>query len=265
MACAYCNMNMHDICAAFDNDPCCCGGRGFQGESATVLDALTGKATWQKDRALMADPTSTGRKRAAVVIPDEILNDSLICEWAGLLYAGGGVDPIVGCNGRIASDRHHGPDKCVLNNERGVNLWAICDHCHNRWHALNDKYYVPDGWRSAKLDGDPRPKNGDPWLPNPEYEWQEPDLETKADPQLIQLHEAWWLMSSYQRNEMLGGNFREYAKRFAFSGEGQHGGPDDVQHSDAGSTVSSSSNGGRRPAGDSNCSGESLPEISEAS
>lgn len=252
---------MHELCAAFVKEPCCCDGKGFQGESTSLRDVLRG--TYQKDRQLMADPTSTGRKRAAVEIPDGVLNGELICEWAGLLYAGGGVDPIVGCSGRIASDRHHGPDKCVLNNERKVNLWAICDHCHNRWHALNDKYYVPPEWRSAKLDGDPRPKNGDPWLPNPEFVWQKPDLDTKASAQYIQLHEAWWSMSSYQRNEILGGNFREYAKRFALSNEGQSGGHKHVQREDASSATSTVSNARGGPSRDSDRSGESLLEISE--
>lgn len=262
MSCAYCNMAMHELCAFFDKNPCCCGGRGFQGESATVLDALSGRGTWQKDRLLMADPTSTGRKRAAVEIPDSILNGELTCEWAGLLFAGGGVEPIVGCGGRPASDRHHGPDKCVLNNVRGINLWAICDHCHNRWHALNDKYYVPVGWRSAKLDGDPRPKNGDPWFPNPEFDWQKPDLETKASEKYIQLHEAWWLMSNYQRNEILGGDFREYAKRFAFSSEGEHGGPEQFQLEVSGSTTGTHNGNDSGHAGPSSSPSEEVHEIS---
>ena len=221
MACAYCNMLMHELCAVSESNPCCCDGKGFQGEEATLLSVLAGGTSkWQKDRALMADPTSTGRKRAAVEIPDDILNAELICEWSGLLFAGGGVEPIVGCAGRIASDRHHGPDKCVLNNVRYKNLWAICDHCHNRWHAVNDRYYVPTGWRSAKLDGDPRPKGGDPWLPNKEFEWSMPDMETKASPEIVQLHELWWGLSNYERNVTLGGNFRDYARQFAFQGEG---------------------------------------------
>jgi hypothetical protein len=220
-------MSMHELCTAWDKIPCCCDGKGFQGETVSLRSILTegAKSTYQKDRALMADPTSTGRKRAAVEIPDTELNAGKICEWSGLLFAGGGVEPIVGCSGRIASDRHHGPDKCVLNNVRGINLWAICDWCHNRWHAMNDKYYVPVGWKSAKLDGDPRPKGGDPWLPNPEYEWQEPNMTVFATPEYVALHEAWWAMSNYQRNDMLGGNFRDYVKRLTLSGTGSAGGP----------------------------------------
>jgi len=42
-----------------------------------------------------------------------------VCEWAWLLQAGGGVVPIMGCPGRPASDRHHGPDKNTLNNNVG--------------------------------------------------------------------------------------------------------------------------------------------------
>jgi hypothetical protein len=46
----------------------------------------------------------------------------------------------VGCIGRPAADRHHGPDKNTMNNAPS-NLHRICDFCHNTWHALNDPYY----------------------------------------------------------------------------------------------------------------------------
>jgi hypothetical protein len=51
--------------------------------------------------------------------------------------------PIIGCPGRPASDRHHGPDKNTMRNEVGTNLHRICDWCHNQWHAKNDPFYGP--------------------------------------------------------------------------------------------------------------------------
>jgi hypothetical protein len=95
------------------------------------------------------DPISTGRKRAAEMYP---IIPGMVCEWAGLARAGGGVQPIVGCVGRPASDRHHGPDKNTMNNAE-TNLHRICDHCHNTWHALNDPAYGP------------RPEHTKPFIP----------------------------------------------------------------------------------------------------
>jgi hypothetical protein len=103
-----------------------------------------------KDNDAVTDVESTGRKRAAVAYPIE--PGSTICEWAKLKFAGGGVNPIIGCNGNFATNRHHGPDKSTLNNERG-NVHRICPTCHNRWHTVNDEHY-----------GD-RPPNGNPFLP----------------------------------------------------------------------------------------------------
>lgn len=96
------------------------------------------------------DAISTGRKFAAQAAP---INAGQVCEWAGLARAGGGVVPIVGCIGRPASDRHHGPDKNTMNNAVGTNLHRICDHCHNTWHALNDPHYGE------------RPEHTKPFLP----------------------------------------------------------------------------------------------------
>ena len=179
------------------------------------MSILSGRGGPQKLGEAMADPTSTGRKRAAVRISDDYLGSKPPCSWTGLLYAGGGVSPIVGCKGNVATDRHHGPDKSVLNNDDalpsfGVNLHAICDWCHNRWHAVNDKYYIPTGWK--KGDPDPRPEKGRPWLPNIEYSWRPHDPVTQAPPELIAQHEAWWALNTRQREE-LGIDFHEYAKR----------------------------------------------------
>lgn len=116
-----------------------------------------------KDAEDMADPESTGRKRAAKAIPDSELQ-GMICEWALLKEAGGGKHPIRGCHGNRATDRHHGPDKNTLNNERKANLHAICSFCHNEWHAKNDPDY--EGVR---------PKDDTPWVPVGEYRLHDPD------------------------------------------------------------------------------------------
>ena len=116
----------------------------------------------------MKDPISTGRKRAALALP---IMPGMVCEWAYLKSAGGGPEPIIGCIGYPASDRHHGPNKATLDNttmenpaDDGTwNLHAICDMCHNRWHAANDKYY-----------DEPRPRENTVWLPNVEYKLHNP-------------------------------------------------------------------------------------------
>lgn len=86
----------------------------------------------------LKDQQSTGRKRAAVRYP---LNRDASCEWRGLLFAGGGERPIVGCVNGFQQARHHGPDKNTLNNDEG-NVHRICHTCHNRWHARNDEEYI---------------------------------------------------------------------------------------------------------------------------
>lgn len=101
-------------------------------------DSRRGPGRPQKDIGDFEDPVSSGRKRAAVLAPIE---PGLVCEWAYLRNAGGGPKPIKGCAGNPASDRHHGPDKSTFNNELGINLHRICDHCHNRWHSANDEFY----------------------------------------------------------------------------------------------------------------------------
>jgi len=120
-----------------------------------------------------ADPLSSGRKMAAKTAP---IAPGMICEWAWLAQAGGGVVPILGCPGRPASDRHHGPDKNTLNNELGVNLHRICDWCHNQWHAKNDEAYGP------------RPTNEDgsvdasvPFIPDGDYVEHDPTTRAKDE------------------------------------------------------------------------------------
>lgn len=127
------------------------------------------------------DPLSTGRKRAAVVMP---IMTGMVCQWAGLKWAGGGAHPIVGCRGNTLAEvkkhadlpegidsrgeRHHGPNKAVLDNSPGLNLHGICSECHHRWHELNDPTYEGER-REAEFE----------WLPAEPYYPHDPF--TKAD------------------------------------------------------------------------------------
>lgn len=132
----------------------------------------------------ITDITSTGRKRAAMLYP---IFENMKCEWAGLKFAGGGVEPIIGCAGNIIQpnkgpqkgDRHHGPDKNVINNDPR-NVHRICSPCHNRWHAKNNRYYGP------------RPAPDQPYVPLDEYEWQPHDPATEATPEEIEENEKYW-------------------------------------------------------------------------
>jgi len=125
----------------------------------------------------MKDVESTGRKRAVLAKP---INPGDICEWAGLKNAGGGVMPIIGCEGNAATNVHHGPDKSVLNNDPDTNLHKICATCHNRWHTINDPFYP------AK-----RPEGGAPFLPL-SGEVIPHDAETKATPEEIVAFNKKW-------------------------------------------------------------------------
>lgn len=155
--CFGCRAGFHNECEhvwleVIEQD-CCCGGEVKFDMAGNVIVAndethLTGNEGidngyiddgYQGTKSLSeySDPVSTGRKRAKEMYA---IHAGMVCEWAGLKLAGGGVVPIVGCVGRPASDRHHGPDKNTMNNAPG-NLHRICDHCHNTWHALNDPHY----------------------------------------------------------------------------------------------------------------------------
>lgn len=134
----------------------------------------------------ITDIVSTGRKRAAMMYP--IFKD-MKCEWAGLKFAGGGIEPIIGCAGNIIQptkgpdkgDRHHGPDKNVINNSPS-NVHRICSTCHNRYHAKNNRYY-----------SQPRPPADQPWLPDEIYgECKPHDPETKATEEEIEDNERYW-------------------------------------------------------------------------
>lgn len=143
----------------------------------------------------ITDVLSAGRKRAAMLYP---IFDGMTCEWAGLKAAGGGVEPIIGCdNNKLSSkkggegdlvqgDVHHGPDKNTLENSPG-NAHRICAYCHHRWHAANDKYY---GKRPTREDG--KVDGTKPFLPLDEYEWVKHDDQTLATDEEIKENEIYW-------------------------------------------------------------------------
>lgn len=204
MACDYCVLEMCFICSEAKNDNCCCCdgtfgiqtfGRSIGRPVAKTAADYEGKPMSQipnnhreafKDRPYikgrpmsneedLTDPVYAGRARAADVAP---IPEDYMCEWAMLLYAGGGVVPIIGCVGNQAVDRHHGPDKSTLNNEVGINLHRICKECHNRWHSLNDEYY------------DKRPLDNRNFLPTGEC--KEHDRITRASAKDVISHRSWW-------------------------------------------------------------------------
>lgn len=196
-ACWACVSGLHEEC--FDLTPidnagykCCC----FDSKPGSDSD------NWAKEigrpvsaPADITDVLSAGRKRAAMLYP---IFDGMTCEWAGLKYAGGGVEPIIGCNGNklssqkggngelVQGDVHHGPDKNTLANEPG-NAHRICAFCHHRWHAANDKFY---GERPKKEDG--KIDGTKPFLPLEEYVWSDHDKETQATDEEMAENEIYW-------------------------------------------------------------------------
>jgi hypothetical protein len=154
------------------------------------------------DRAITNNLT-TGRKRAGRLVP---ILTGMMCEWAGLRYAGGGIVPIIGCRGNVLAkvkkgadlpegtdsrgELHHGPDKTTLNNAPGTNLHRICSNCHHRWHALNDPFYDKA-----------RPGPEEPWLPvagDGQRVWPH-DQFTEADPDEMDMSEEWWAVRTEDR------------------------------------------------------------------
>lgn len=207
MACVYCNMEFHAICEIpLDND-CCCEGKGFEPDVIFAGDPRRKKA--RLEGSMLRDTLSAGRHRAAIRIPEEYFAADPECSWARLAAAGGGVRPIIGCAGNKATDRHHGPDKSVLNNDDeleyfGTNLHAICANCHARWHAINDKFYLPPDWKKGDVA---RPPNGAEWLPVGK-ECLPHDPNTFADEALVKAHESWWGLTPYMRDQF-GGYFND--------------------------------------------------------
>lgn len=225
---------MHELCTKPSVDKnCCCQGKGFEYGSYPAIEVKrpvgrppiikepkelepvslikperlqrtnADAALRRKPGETMRDVLSTGRHRAAIKIPGELIkpgDQQIRCQWEGLRYAGGGIYPIVGCAGNPATDRHHGPDKSVLNNDDnfstiGHNLHAICSWCHNRWHTLNDPTY-----------DEPRPEGGVSWLPT--GKWIPHDPDTKAESAEINQYNAWWQLPVASRQLVNGGIFK---------------------------------------------------------
>lgn len=196
-ACWACVCGLHEEC--FDLKPtedsyfqCCCFGKPTNSDEGDFVREV-GRPMSEAHE--IVDVLSTGRKRAAALYP---IFEGMLCEWAGLKNAGGGVVPIIGCNGNRLSpkkggegdltqgDVHHGPDKNTLENGAG-NAHRICAYCHHRWHAANDKFY---GKRPTKDDG--KVDGTKPFLPLDEYEWVAHDPETEATQEEIEENEIYW-------------------------------------------------------------------------
>lgn len=177
MPCIACTVGAHWECYKPVDSFCCCGPVG------NTTEAVEPSGGYKKDPTEMIDPLSTGRKEAARLKP---ITEGMLCEWADLLNAGGGVFPIVGCMGNIAKHIHHGPDKDTTNNT-DLNLHRVCSKCHNRWHSLNDPLYGQ------------RPPAGTPFVPTQEFKLHDPT--TKADPKQLFNSELWWNTKAKNRKE----------------------------------------------------------------
>lgn len=168
--CLPCAAKDHYLCWYPLIDKCCCFTESRRPIEDVQLPPVENKSIlggYQKSPEAITDVTSTGRKRAAIMYP---ITDGMICEWATLALAGGGVIPIRGCVNSPATAIHHGPDKNTLNNTP-TNVHRICADCHNRWHAANDAYYGE------------RPAGTEPFIPLDGWEWFGHNSITKADPQ----------------------------------------------------------------------------------
>lgn len=177
--CLTCLAEVHFECLKpedLDGDLVCC----CEESVVVVTGAQRGGPT--KSPEEMADPKSTGRKRAALLKPIE---PGMLCEWKLLARAGGGVIPIVGCGGNPAKNIHHGPDKDTTNNN-DENLHRVCAECHNRWHALNDPFYGS------------RPPAGTPFVPLTGISHPH-DPDTQTDMLAIFNHEQWWATKARDR------------------------------------------------------------------
>lgn len=196
--CSRCAVGQFDLCISpvpVEGEegvvvPC---GWAFQQLDDDDATPKTSRERGLKSLEDMVDDPSAGRKRAAQLAP---IMRGMRCEWSGLKFAGGGVIPILGCQETTLADvktqelarekgaddvghRHHGPDKAVMNNAVGVNLHRVCSACHNRWHALNDKFYAKD-----------RPPTAEPYLPLMPYYAHDPFTVYTGDE--YKIAEAWW-------------------------------------------------------------------------
>ncbi len=198
LECQPCAIGYHWECGApIEQDGsyfCCCTLEAHRGIPADEDDEGAERA--------ITNNLTTGRKRAGRLAP---IMTGMLCEWSGLRYAGGGIVPIVGCDGNVLAkvkkgadlppgtdsrgELHHGPDKTTLNNGP-LNLHRICSNCHHRWHALNDPYY-----------SDTRPGPEEPWLPDaPEGQrcWPHDNI-TLASEEDKDRSEEWWAMRTENR------------------------------------------------------------------
>lgn len=199
-ACPPCAVGYHWECEHQQEDTLCCciPNRTHIGNDQpdSESDSSGGETPKQrggqvKDYADITDVQSTGRKRAAQMYP---ITEGMVCEWAQLKSAGGGVVSIIGCNGNVATDRHHGPDKNTLNNTEG-NVHRICATCHNRWHAANDQYYGT------------RPEGTSPFIPLDGHNWGPHDGDTKAIlKEIIEADIAWSVRKDKRKREKNNGN-----------------------------------------------------------
>ena len=179
LPCLYCCADEHIFCTNPDEVKlvCCCFNEHTSAvDEANIITATKERGGQVKGYDSVTDIESTGRKRAAILYP---ISEGMICEWAGLLIAGGGVKPIVGCIGNLAKNIHHGPNKSTLAN-RPENTHRICTFCHNRWHSKNDEYYGS------------RPTGSEPFIPLADFQWTEHDSETKATPEQTVQNELDW-------------------------------------------------------------------------
>lgn len=139
--CFDCAQGFHFDCYSTVDGNCCCGGlndgRETSEQSGEKLSTgLRDGLVWAKADAQIRDIKSTGRKRAAKLYPIDVHGD---CEWRSLLFAGGGITPIIGCSSGTMKHRHHGPIMLTTVNIEG-NVHRICDPCHRVWHVCNDAY-----------------------------------------------------------------------------------------------------------------------------
>jgi hypothetical protein len=156
MACVSCRLELCYSCYEPKEDDCCCGGDFGEDSFEDIFgegEPVKKKKKKEPEEPVVKNPVGrprlppeelknalrAGRYRAARLVGP--IPPGTICQWKGLKFAGGGIRPIIGCVGRPAGARHHGPDKSTNDNEVGTNLHLICHQCHNRWHARNDEFY----------------------------------------------------------------------------------------------------------------------------
>lgn len=184
--CLECAQGWHfDCLKPVEGKECCCDDETSQSGNENVSTGVRDGMAWAKRDSAIRDRKSTGRKRAAVLFP---IQPDDPCEWRNLLFAGGGLYPIMGCTNGLQKHRHHGPVILTTANVAG-NLHRICDPCHRTWHVCNDGF-VKEFVRSVI------------WLPH------DPDT-TAPEPLLVMAN-----ISEKIRGEMSRGrfNFRGYRK-----------------------------------------------------